>query len=62
MWSDAANGDVHLDVHPSGGTWGADELTVDTGSGTASAAWYVYANVLSQSGDQARVGEAAGVG
>lgn len=56
MWSDAANGDVYRDVRPSGGSWGDDVVTVDTGAGTAGAAWYVYAGVLSETATEARVG------
>lgn len=56
MWSDAAHGHVYRDQYAPGGGWGADVLTVDTGPGTTSAAWYVYPAVLSRSGDQARVG------
>jgi hypothetical protein len=55
MWSDAADGHVYRDVRPTGGAWGEDLITVDTGTGTAAAAWYVYANVLSRTSEQARV-------
>ena len=56
MWSDAANGHVYRDQRRSGGSWGTDVITVDTGSGTSKAAWYVYANTLGQSADRARIG------
>jgi hypothetical protein len=55
MWSDAADGNVYSDQRLDDGQWGADQLRVDTGPGTASDVQYVYLNVVRQTGDKATV-------